>query len=117
MGHFVPSGLVGSAFMLERNVKHDIEGNPLIQHRITFTAPTMFFLPAGIKLTKVVPSFWHQAHQGCAFMLVLSSQSYISCLSVPISAIFLIFLVYHCIQLGISYLAVLISVYFLRYHV
>ncbi len=24
----------GSAFMLERNVKHDIEGNPLIQHRI-----------------------------------------------------------------------------------
>ncbi len=24
----------GSAFMLERNVKHDIEGNPSIQHRI-----------------------------------------------------------------------------------
>ncbi len=26
--------MLGSAFMLERKVKHDIEGNPSIQHRI-----------------------------------------------------------------------------------
>ena len=114
-----------SDFMLECNVKHDIEGNPLFQHRIPAwrssqgTASSLLILHLLLHqgfTFMLAPS--SPSREGCAFMLAPSSPRLCLHAGTKLTKLYILFIsTDQCFFPYISCLAVLISVFFLRYHV